>query len=591
MTPINRFPFDGCFEIYLRNTALILSLVAWLYFCKTWVGIDAVFFVIIFHITVIFLAYNNLSISNFLISFNQSNPWVIIGVKLTLILLLLSILTDLNSGLKILTLWTFIYSLFIILIKENKIYYTNIVLNIFIALIFFKFIYQLYIPQFPHIADAIDYILNGYAFIQNIKGISVSSEAFNLHGLRAENISTWFPDGSYSFAEAAGSKNFLYSLLIGLCLHLNISLYDFQFINLGFIAVGILAWGYLAWNIFGSQTAANVIMFLCAIDSGFMASILTLWRESIVIFILPILIIIMINTIKYRHYLIYLIFFGSLLGIVRHNLIYILILLMPAYFLIYSIIIKYPLKKTIILMIELSATLLLMLLIVMFLVNPSLNTFNNIITKIYEAPYASLVVFKAQQTSQAPNETDVNSSALVATKGYKESALSAQNRKDTPIVDKSQEVKKETVDSGIMNWSLAFKDRPVYRVLMDVTAATFFNPNPNWLRSSPNWIAAPFWTMPEQTLLYPEMLLVIAFTPCFIVGIFFSLVEKNIKARSIFIFLLILSSIIVVMAILLFGSYSGRQRVQLMPVFYIFVLQGILSILNEIRKRSKLHLL
>ena len=206
MTPINRFPFDGCFEIYLRNTALILSLVAWLYFCKTWVGIDAVFFVIIFHITVIFLAYNNLSISNFLISFNQSNPWVIIGVKLTLILLLLSILTDLNSGLKILTLWTFIYSLFIILIKENKIYYTNIVLNIFIALIFFKFIYQLYIPQFPHIADAIDYILNGYAFIQNIKGISVSSEAFNLHGLRAENISTWFPDGSYSFAEAAGSK-------------------------------------------------------------------------------------------------------------------------------------------------------------------------------------------------------------------------------------------------------------------------------------------------------------------------------------------------------------------------------------------------
>jgi hypothetical protein len=62
-------------------------------------------------------------------------------------------------------------------------------------------------------------------------------------------------------------------------------------------------------------------------------------------------------------------------------------------------------------------------------------------------------------------------------------------------------------DAGIMNWSERIENKPSIRILMDSFAATFFNPNPNWLRPSKNWDTAEFWTIPEETLLYPEMVM------------------------------------------------------------------------------------
>jgi hypothetical protein len=164
--------------------------------------------------------------------------------------------------------------------------------------------------------------------------------------------------------------------------------------------------------------------------------------------------------------------------------------------------------------------------------------------------------------------------------GSEASSVQVRQKEETRDLNK----KDLQYDAGIMNWSEAIQNRSFLNALRNLFAATFFNPNPNWLRPSKNRDTTEFWTIPEQTLLYPEMVMVIAFTPLFILGsiLGFRNINTDIKLTHL---LLAISLIVVVLSTILFGSFSGRQRIQLMPIFYIFVVQGAIFLIQNMRRR------
>ena len=448
-----------------------------------------------------------------------------------------------------------------LVINKNSINTINSILNILISLILLRQVYEFFIPPFLPKLDSMTYIENGIAFIQHLGGEDVSSYEMKLKGLIATNIPVWFASDTYSFARVAGTQNYLYSLIVGGFLYLNFSLYEFYYINLGFIAFGIFSWGYIAFRITKSNIASNLLMILCVLDSGFMASIISLWRESLVIYLLPLLIIITNDFFLKRSFLFYWIIFGSILSITRCNLLFILYFLLIPFNCFYCKFKKISLVKISILI----SIIIFTSVVSSALVKANLSISKKEISEIFDAPKASMKIFEQNQNRIAGSP-----------------AVSGQVRKK----EESRELNKKDLlyDPGIMDWSEAIQNRLFINILMDSFAATFFNPNPNWLRPSKNFDQAEFWTIPEQTLLYPEMVMVIALTPLFILGsiLGFRNISAEIKLTHL---LLAISLIVIVISTILFGSLSGRYRVQLMPIFYIFVVQGVIFLIQNMRRR------
>jgi hypothetical protein len=128
-----------------------------------------------------------------------------------------------------------------------------------------------------------------------------------------------------------------------------------------------------------------------------------------------------------------------------------------------------------------------------------------------------------------------------------------------------------------MDWRSGFISRGVKPVLLDSLSATFFAPNPNWLRDNPNWITANFISIPEQTLLYPGMALIIISTPFFLFGsLGGGLFEKNYNYEILL--LLIIFIVFCLLYTAYFGSISGRYRIQLIPIFYIITIYGFIKL-------------
>jgi hypothetical protein len=531
----------------LEFTAIIIFLI-WMYFCRHWVGIDSLAYILIIQFFFISIAYfYSKNFFSFKLEYYNINFYFII-LKIVAIYSLLAYLTGIFSAFVITLFWFILFLITNLVIRNNSINTINSILNILISLILLRQVYQFFIPPFLPYSDQMVYIHNGIAFIQHLRGEDVNSYGMDLLGLQASNIPVWLASDTYSFATVAGSRNYLYSLILGFFLHLNISLYEFYYINLGFIAFGIFSWGYIAFRITKSNIASNLLMILCVVDSGFMASIITLWRESLVIYLLPLLIIIINDVFLKRRFLFYWIIFGLILSITRYNLLFILSFLLIPFNCFYCKFKKIPVVKL---------SILISIIIFTFiasnaLVNFNLSTPKKEISKIFDGPNATIKIFQHnQKREKQPGEL---------------------NKKDF------------LYDAGIMNWSEPIENKPFIRILMDSFAATFFNPNPNWLRPSKNWDTAEFWTIPEETLLYPEMVMVIAFTPLFILGsiLGFRNINTDIKLTHL---LLAISLIVVVLSTILFGSFSGRHRVQLMPIFYIFVVQGAIFLIQNMRRR------
>jgi len=551
-------------SVFASNSLMVIFLTFWFYCCRLWVGLDAAISVAVFQVLILTILIKYEKNLKNLLNIYIKNKLTLL--KAIIIITVLIISTNKTATTIIIAQWSLLFILFYIVINEKFIYFISLTLDIIILLLISKYIYILWVPIFPYLSDSLDYILNAQAFIQHLNDLPILTESFNLAGLNASGISTWSPGDPYSFSEVVGTKNYLYSIILGMNTNFGISLIDFQYIQLGFVAIGIAAWAYIAYKVFNSTNASILVVILCVLDSGITASILITWRESIVIYLLPIIIITMIKIFENSLYIVHWIFFSLILSITRVNLFLGIALILIPINLINLHEKKYNLFKSIRIMLKLILGLIIVLYASALLIRPIPSSFYDWTKLIFATPVATMQIFKESQVDKNLKNDTVD-------KNLKNDTI------DSTSINKNNS---SMVDSSIFNWVERLESRPFFRVLLDSVVATFFNPNPNWLRPSLNWEQAVFWTIPEETLLYPQMILIIYSTPFFIVGLFFVIRKKTTQEGLIVLLILMISILIVISAMVLYGSFSGRQRIQIIPIFYIFVVQGILILMRKL---------
>lgn len=540
------------YTLIAKYFSLVSILAFWLYCCFLWVGADAALIVVIIYALFFFKYRINNPPSEKISEYLTQNSKIFFYIGLSNLLFL-------NINIAILNIFISLITFYIInginLDKLKKFYFEYSIVLISLHLI--GIIYRQIIPDFDYGPDSINYIKWAIAFRNHLSGMNINADQFGLGGINNAGIDFWVSGSPLTFSEVLGTKNSLYPMLLGWLLSIGFSISEFQYIHMIIVACGLCAWAKL-FSFFIEDKKLIIVFYLFTIlDSHIIASIITIWREFLLIYVIPIIIISFLNLNKinskyYMKYSVTLFIFLFFLSGFRYHLFILLIIICVIFSLISSIKFKsFHISARIVCISGAS-----LMTSVLFTSSHHIPLMNNLVGPLQ---------FSISQIWMVNSGEKVDKAQI----------SSAENATNKANFDTANN--KASTDTALISWDSKIQSSGYKPVLLDSISATLFAPNPNWLRDSPHWKAASFISMPEQTLLYPGMFLIILFTPLFIYGVFHAVfLVTNIRFDILLI--LITSILIIVFYTAFYGSFSGRYRIQLVPVFYLLSFYGFSKI-------------
>jgi hypothetical protein len=395
-------------------------------------------------------------------------------------------------------------------------------------------------------SDAENYLIWAEALRLSATGTALDPHQWRLYGLIPHDLH-WDPAGPLSYSAAIGTRHTLYSAIIAKLTSLGADVSDVLLIQSGLIAFGALAWLRLLRALSGSHKLAACAVALFLVDSHAATAASNLWRESLVVALLPCLFLILYRVATRPFSMAAIVLaavLGGLLSITRYHLLVIALVAWSV-----SLATVRPRRAAWRQAVHMLIATAAIAIAAVVAVAPSAVVqttadFGHILTGPLEH---SLAVALGSGTDEAASGADATPGA----------------------------------DAAVAQWATERRDGLAVAVL-NALSRTFFNPNPIWILKGDIPATA------EEGYLYAGMIFVIVLTPFAAIGFTRVMTEKRLRSARV---LVALFAAVGIGYCIVFGGFFGRQRVQLLPIFYFLACLGVAGAASVLRARlsSMIH--
>ncbi len=391
------------------------------------------------------------------------------------------------------------------------------------------------IPRFGLGPDSQNYVLWARALQRALKGLPVDAFQYALYGMQSGGHATWNPQGDYSFADAIGTRHTLYSALLAGLFQLGMSINGIVLVQIGLISGGAAIWYAVAIRITRSRLIAGGMVVLSLLDTHAIAAGMTLWRGSTILFLLPILVLFSLRMLERRHFgwaMTGMVAAAVLMSVSRFHLLVLFCLILLGM----AGLMSWRARSF-----------------------RTIGVFAAVVTLVM---IGSSIAYSPFNAPKGIARTFLLATAPIVNAG---TTLTARLPADT--------ARSLGQNTPVESWKREMEESP-QQAWINAVSRSLFNPNPNWLRDSRGGPAAPFISVPEETLIYPGMSVFISMTPFFMLGVV--LWRRTARPWPDMVLLLLLFFLIAFSYAVFFGSFSGRQRIQALPIYYLLSMHGLL---------------